>query len=338
VTGVKRADLVLSGGGVKGVGLVGAVVGLLDAGYVPQRISGTSAGSIVGAIVAASVVGEAQTGAVSGAQVKELALQLDYRKFLDPGPVERVPLLGPSIALLRGSGIYRGDYVHEWVRSHLADLGVTTFGDLALDDDDLPPEQRYRLVVTVADVTTGQLVRLPWDYRRVYGLDPDEQLVADAVRASMSIPFYFRPVSLTSTAGLTSTLVDGGLLSNFPIDSLDRTDGKAPRWPSFGITLLPNLPDGNDSTIPALAALRLVGAPHLLEDVITTVLVGRDQAYLNQPWVNARAIRVDSTDVGFLDFDISENEVEAQYLKGYGAATRFLADWDWTAYLRRYRR
>jgi NTE family protein len=329
----KRADLVLSGGGVKGVGLVGAVVGLLGAGYLPQRISGTSAGSIVGAIVAAA----AQSGTMSGARVKELALQLDYQKFLDPGPVERVPLVGPSLALLRGSGIYRGDYARNWVRSQLADLGVSTFGDLAIDDDELPPEQRYRLVVTVADVTTGQLIRLPWDYRRVYGLDPDEQSVADAVRASMSIPFFFRPVSLRSAAGLTSTLVDGGVLSNFPIDSLDRTDGKAPRWPSFGITLLPNLPHGNDKVIPALAALRLLGAPHLLEDVITTMLVGRDQAYLNQPWVRARTIRVDSTEVGFLDFDITAAEVEAQYLEGHAAAERFLADWDWAAYLRRFR-
>lgn len=333
MTGALRADLVLSGGGVKGVGLVGAVVGLLDAGYQPQRISGTSAGSIVGAVVAAA----AQAGSMSGAQVKDLALQLDYRKFLDPGVVERVPFVGPSLALLRGSGIYRGDYIRGWVHDQLANLGITTFGDLAIDDDDLPPEQRYRLVVTVADVTTGQLVRLPWDYRRVYGLDPDEQLVADAVRASMSIPFFFRPVHLTSTTGLTSTLVDGGLLSNFPIDSLDRVDGRAPRWPSFGITLLPNLPGGNDGVIPALGALRALGAPHLLEDVITTMLVGRDQAYLSQPWVNARAIRVDSTDIGFLDFDISEAEVEAQYLKGYGATEHFLETWDWAAYRRRYR-
>lgn len=329
----ERADLVLSGGGVKGVGLVGAVVALMDSGYVPQRVSGTSAGSIVGAIVAAA----AQSGQMSSAQVKDLALQLDYRKFLDPGPVERVPLIGPSLALLRGSGIYRGDYAHDWVRSQLRSLGVSTFGDLALDDDDLPEEQRYRLVVTVADVTTGQLVRLPWDYRRVYGLDPDEQPVADAVRASMSIPFFFRPVTLTGTTR-TSTLVDGGLLSNFPIDSLDRTDGRPPRWPTFGVTLLPNLPDGNDDVIPALRALRPFGPPHLLEDVLTTVLVGRDQAYLNQPWVSARAIRVDSTAVGFLDFDIDDREVQALYAKGYAAAERFLASWNWPAYLRRFRR
>lgn len=336
---MQPADLVLSGGGVKGVGLVGAVVALMDAGYAPRRVSGTSAGSIVGAVVAAA----SHTGDMTGADVKDLALGLDYSKFLDPGPVERVPLLGPALALVRGSGIYRGDYARDWVRSQLATLGVHTFGDLALDDDDLPPEQRYRLVVTVADTTTGQLVRLPWDYRRVYGLDPDEQPVADAVRASMSIPFVFRPVMLTSAGGRTSQLVDGGILSNFPIDSLDRTDGRTPRWPTFGVTVLPNLPDGNDAVIPALAALRVppvsrvIGAPHLLEDVITTVLVGRDQAYLNQPWVSARAIRVDSTAVGFLDFDITDAEVEALYGNGYAAAQRFLAGWDWDAYLRRFR-
>jgi NTE family protein len=329
----KPADLVLSGGGVKGIGLVGAVVALMDGGHRAQRVSGTSAGSIVGAIVAAASMGD-QLGPE---EVKELALQLDYHKFTDPGTVERLPVLGPSLAVLRGTGIYKGDYAHDWVRSQLKNLGVGTFGDLAIDDDSLPAEQRYKLVVTVADVTTGQLVRLPWDYRRVYGLDPDEQFVADAVRASMSIPFYFRPVTLTSSTGLTSTLVDGGILSNFPIDSLDRTDRRPPRWPSFGVTVLPNLPEGNDKVIPALAPIRLLGPPHLLESVITTVLVGRDQAYLSQPWVSARTIRVDSTDVGFLDFGISDNEIEALYVKGYAAAQKFLSSWDWDAYLKRFR-
>jgi NTE family protein len=327
------ADLVLSGGGVKGIGLVGAVVALMDAGYSPARVSGTSAGSIVGAVVAAA----SMTDKLSPDEVKELALQLDYHKFTDPGALERVPVLGPSFAVLRGTGIYKGDYAHDWVASQLNNLGVRTFGDLAIRDDSLPAEQRYKLVVTVADVTTGQLVRLPWDYRRVYGLDPDEQSVADAVRASMSIPFFFRPVTLTGSTGLTSTLVDGGIVSNFPIDSLDRTDSRKPRWPSFGVTVLPNLPEGNDEVIPALAPIRLLGPPHLLESVITTVLVGRDQAYLGQPWVSARTIRVDSTDVGFLDFDISDNEIEAMYAKGYAAAEKFLSTWDWDAYLERFR-
>lgn len=326
-------DLVLSGGGVKGIGLVGAVVRLMEAGYRANRIAGTSAGSIVGSIVAAAAI----TNTAGPQDIRDLVLSLDYGKFLDPGPIERVPLLGPAWAILQGNGVYKGDYVRDFVAAQLKSLGVETFGDLRLDDDQVPEERRYRLVVTATDVTRGQLVRLPWDYRSVYGLNPDEQPVADAVRASMSIPFLFRPVRLTSAAGLESTLLDGGLLSNYPIDTLDRLDGKPPRWPTIGVTLLPNLPAGNDKVVPGLAPLRVFGGPHLLEDVITTVLVGRDQTYLSQPWVSARTIRVDSGDVGVLQFDISEKEVNALYLKGYNAATKFLSGWDEAAYSQRFR-
>ncbi len=328
----KRADLVLSGGGVKGVGLVGAVAALMDAGYGIQTVSGTSAGSIVGAIVAAASKHEHMTGD----QVKEIALGINYRKFLDPGSIERVPIVGPAVAIVRGNGIYRGDYAHDWVRGELKNMGVSTFGDVAVDDQSLPEERRYKLVVTVADLTRGELVRLPWDYRRVYGRDPDEQPVAHAVRASMSIPFFFRPVSLTSAKRLTSTLVDGGLLSNFPIDSLDRNDGKKPRWPTFGVTVMPNPPAGGDALARALAALR-VGAPPLLERVISTMLFGRDQAYLDQPWVSARTIQIESPGLSVIDFGISKREIEAFYAKGYAAAQDFLSSWDWDAYRDRFR-
>jgi NTE family protein len=332
-TATKPIDLVLAGGGVKGIGLAGAVVKLMEVGYRAYRVAGSSAGSIVGSIVAAA----AKNDQMTPEDVRDLTLSIDYRKFLDPGPVERVPLLGPGWAILQGTGIYRGDYAHTFIADELRGLGVSTFGDLRLDDEELPPEQRYRLVVTAADVTTGQLVRLPWDYRRLYGLDPDEQPVADAVRASMSIPFFFRPVTLTSATGRESTLVDGGLLSNYPIDSLDRCDGMRPRWPTLGVTLLPDLPENNDKVVPALAPLRLLGGPSLLEDVITTILVGRDQAYLNLPWVSARTIRVDATNVGVLDFDIKQPQIDALYADGYDAAATFLSTWDERTYLERFR-
>ena len=60
MTNELKADLVLSGGGVKGIGLVGAVVALMEAGYAVQRVSGTSAGSVVGAILAAGSQGSDQ--------------------------------------------------------------------------------------------------------------------------------------------------------------------------------------------------------------------------------------------------------------------------------------
>ncbi len=329
-----RADLVLSGGGVKGIGLVGAVVALKDAGYAIERISGTSAGSLVGAVVAAAV----HRNELSSDQLRELALSVPYRKFRDSGPIESIPVLGTAWGLLRETGIYRGDFAYDWIRSELKNLGVKTFGDLAIKDDNLLPERRYRLTVTVTDVTTGQLVRLPWDYRRVYGLDPDEQLVADAVRASMAIPFLFHPVTLKTADGQACTLVDGGVLSNFPIDTFDRPDGAEPRWPTFGVTVVPYLPAPSaEQLIPGLSLLNF-GRPSLLESLITTMLVGHDQAYLSQPWVKVRAIQVDSTEVGVLDFDISRGEAQALYEKGYAATTEFLSGWDWPGYLDRFRR
>jgi len=329
----KRADLVLSGGGVKGIGLVGAVAALVDNGYAPQRISGTSAGALVGAVLAAAV----QRQQVDADELKRIAMHINYPEFLDQGPIERIPLLGPAWGVLTGDGIYRGTALHRWVETELDRYGVSTFADLAIDDRNLPPEQRYRLVVTVADVTLGQLVRLPWDYQRVYGLDPDTQSVADAVRASTAIPFFYKPATLTSADGRQSTLVDGGLLSNFPIDSLDRTDGGPPRWPTFGVTLLPNLPEQNEQVIPALKPLHLIRPPTLLEQVVTTILVGRDQAYLNQPWVSARTIRVDTSDIGVLNFDLSEAQKTALYDDGFAAARQFLSTWDWSGYLTRFR-
>ena len=326
----RLVDLVLSGGGVKFIGLVGAVVALMDAGYSIKRVSGVSAGSVVAAILAAGSNGNQLTGE----EVKELAFSVPLHKWRDSGPV---PYLGAAWGLVRETSMYRGDAAYDWVRSELKNLGVSSFGDLALDGGDPCEGPRDKLVVTVADLTAAQLVRLPWDYPRLYGLDPDEQLVADAVRASMAIPFFYRPVKLTGASGAASTLVDGGVLSNFPIDTFDRPDGKAPRWPTFGITVLPRPTEGLGAVMPALKPLRLFEQTALLESLLTTMLAGHDHTHLSKPWVAARAILVESTNVGVLDFDAPRGRLEELYDSGYAAAQAFLSTWDWPAYLGQYR-
>src|ERR1700741_5365545 len=314
----RLVDLVLSGGGVKFIGLVGAIVALMDAGYSIKRVSGVSAGSGVAAILAAASNGNRLTGD----EVKELAFSVPLHKWRDSGPV---PYLGAAWGLVRETSMYRGDAAYDWIRSELKNLGVTSFGDLVLDDDYLIEGQRHKLVVTVADLTAAQLVRLPWDYRRLYGLDPDEQPIADAVRASMAIPFFYRPVKLTGAGGATATLVDGCVLSNFPIDTFDRSDGKPPRWPTFGITVLPSPTEGIGAVMPALKPLRFFEQTALLESLLTTMLAGHDQTHLSKPWVAARAILVESANVGVLDFDSPRGRLEELYENGYAAAELFLS-------------
>ena len=325
----RHADLVLEGGGVKGISHVGAISALEAAGYTFPRVAGASAGAIVGALVAAGMSADRLTRAMRA---------VDYRSFRDRGLLDRVPIVGRGLSLLLENGIYEGTAVREWLGNLLADEGVETFADLRTDDPDsaLAPHQRYRLVVVVADLTHGELIRLPWDYERTYGLDPDRQLVVDAVRASMSIPFFYEPVTLEAADGTRSTLVDGGVLSNYPIDTFDRTDGRPPRWPTFGIKIVPQLPAGRARLFPLLGLVPF-GPVRLLEQLVTTMMVGHDQAQLAKPWVAARTIRVDTGTISPVDFGLSDAEQETLYKAGRTAARHFLSRWDFDAYRTRFR-
>jgi len=321
------ADLVLEGGGVKGIALVGAVSQLTEAGYHLARVAGSSAGAVVGALVAAGMPPERMAAVMRG---------LDYRRLRDKGALDRVPLVGGALSVLLENGIYEGDYLREWLGNELAAMGVETFADLRYDDADadssLPADHHYRLVVTVTDVTLGQLLRLPWDYRRAFGRDPDTQRVADAVRASVSTPYLYEPVLLSDLgSGRVSTLLDGGVLSNFPVDTFDRRDGRPPRWPTFGVKLVSD-PAGGARIFPP----RWLPQPkpvRLLEALITTLVVGHDQTRLADPCVQRRLVRVDTGTVSFADFGLSTTAREELYRSGRRAAAAFLAGWDWPAYL-----
>lgn len=321
-------DLVLSGGGVLGVGHVGVLSVLNERGYSVQRVAGTSAGAIVGALVAAGAPVERMTA---------LIRDLDYAMFLDKDTLDRLPLIGPPLSVLLQNGYAEGDAFADWLGRELEALGVRTFADLRCDDHgaDDRTEHRWRLMVMASDVTRGQLLRLPQDYTR-YGLDPDKQLVADAVRASISVPYLFEPAKLQHAGG-TSLLVDGGLISNYPLDAFDRTDEQRPRWPTFGVTLIPELPAGSIKLVPALRGLRAIPALDFLESVVATAVVGRDQGYLAQPWVQARSMSVDSLGINPFDFAISREDVDRLYESGRTAALDFLERWSFEDYTERFR-
>jgi NTE family protein len=318
------ADLVLEGGGVKGIALLGAVVELLRR-YRFERVAGSSAGAVLAALVATGLDADG---------VVERTSRLEYARV--PDSWAPVPVLAPALGLLTRSGLHPGRYVTEWLRRELADLGVHTFGDLRREDpgDDpaLAPWQRYRLVVTATDVTRGRLLRLPWDYRD-YGLDPDAQPVADAVRASLAIPFFFAPRTLRDLrTGRRSTLLDGGVLSNFPVEIFDRTDAASPRWPTFGVGVGDLLSDEEVSVFPHH---RLLPPPvRLLDSLVATTVNGRDRTYLAQPCVRRRAISIDTSGTRATDFDISAAERARLVTAGATAARDFLAGWNWVDYLR----
>ena len=324
-----RTDLVLEGGGVKGIALAGAIGPIARAGYTFERIAGTSAGAIVGAVLAAMQ----QRGEPVG-RLEDIALSLDYRKFRDHAfPGSLVPSWGPltqlgdALDVVVHDGAYRGDYLRDWMGGVLSEFGVRNFGDLRLDDPgDGAVHHRYRLVVITSDVSRKRLVQLPWDYGD-YGLDPDEQPVADAVRASASVPYLFEPVQLRGRAG-TSTLVDGGLLSNYPIGVFDRLDEVPPRWPTIGIRL-------NALGIEEPSQVQPVRHPVELGIALVETSIEACQAeHVLDPCNVARSVHVDTTDVPSFDFSITRAEQERLIHRGRAAAEQFLSTWDFRAWLR----
>jgi NTE family protein len=243
---------------------------------------------------------------------------LDYAKFRDEGVVDRLGLPGKGLSLLLEKGIYEGVFLRNWLAGQLEALGVRTFGDLKITEPwamNLPPEQRYKLVVVASDISGGRLARLPWDYKR-YGLDPDSQLVADAVRASMSIPFFYEPIELDG-----HLLVDGGMLSNFPISLFDDEND----WPTFGIKLSAQ-PDANMVANPVNNTYEFVKA------LLATMINAHDQMHIDDPCTAQRTMFVDTFKIKATDFDIKPDEQQKLFESGKRSAEKFLKTWDFSDY------
>ena len=311
----RRVDGVFEGGGVKGIGLVGAVSVIEAAGYEFVNLAGTSAGAIVATLLAAGY---------SAAELKQTINGIDFSTFEDPDLIGRIPYVGALIDEIFNKGLYKGDVLLKLMRDLLAKKGIHTFRDLIqpeFADDD---RYRFKVRVVASDISRGRMLVLPQDVRD-YGMAPEDLEVALAVRMSMSIPFFFEPVKLKG-----SDIVDGGLLSNFPVELFD-SDGP-PAWPTFGFKLVLS---GQDD-LTQMVQNPISGPISELAALFFTAMEAHDAYYLsNDKFV--RTITIDTLDVGATDFNLTPAQKEALYQSGVSGAKTFLAHWDFQKYIAQYR-
>jgi predicted acylesterase/phospholipase RssA len=127
-----RADGVFQGGGVKGLGLVGALLQFAEDARVQinewVNVAGTSAGSIVASLIATEK---------SPADLEALFLDLDYTQFEDWGSGGEI--IGGGLNLARHHGLARGEVFHTWIDTK---LDHRTFGSVRI----LTPEQKQGLL------------------------------------------------------------------------------------------------------------------------------------------------------------------------------------------------
>lgn len=248
-------DLVFEGGGAKGMAFVGAYEEFVRRGHSAGRLLGTSAGAITAALLAAGYTPSEMLDAlneregdhsvfagfmgepepftpeeVRSSAIRSLLREINL-KFV-PDMIE--DRLDDSIALLladdlrsrhlfafveRG-GWYSASRFLTWLQAKL-DSGPWKGGQRRFSHMTLAQffaETQVDLSVVAADTTGGRLLVL--NHRTA----PDCPL-AWAVRMSMSIPFVWAEVIWAAGWGtylgrdITGhAVVDGGLLSNFPIE------------------------------------------------------------------------------------------------------------------------
>ncbi|MDQ1524870.1 MAG: hypothetical protein QOE47_2794 [Pyrinomonadaceae bacterium] len=213
-------NLVFEGGGVKGIAYGGAVEVLEESQITQQieRVAGTSAGAITAAMISLNY---------TAAAIRKIMLTLPFEKFEDG-----CELVAP-IRLIRHYGWFKGNYFLNLMESYIEAKtgdGRATFRDLT---------EKYRAKnfkdLYVFGTDLSQQAVQEFSYRAT----PDVA-VADAVRMSMSIPFFFE-ARYYEQDGANNVYCDGGVLNNYPVSTFDEQYTSVD--PDLGHTMLHRTPN-----------------------------------------------------------------------------------------------
>lgn len=192
-----RIGLVLSGGGAKGTAHVG-VLRVIEEMQVPiDFIVGTSMGAVVGGLYAAGMSPDQMEAVLESIDWSDVFrtspsyIDLNQRRRQAQNLFGRIEVGLGTDGLKFPPGLIAGHRLSILIQS--LTIHVATVRDF----DRLPIPFR----AVTADLLTGSEVVLA------------DGNLAEAIRASMSVPGFFSPVQI---GGLT--LIDGGILNNFPVD------------------------------------------------------------------------------------------------------------------------
>jgi NTE family protein len=323
----KDADGVFEGGGVKGIALVGGLSAAEEAGVERwTNLAGTSAGAIVACLVAVGYKAE---------RLHEIMQPLHYTKFADYGWPGQ--LRGFLWNQFRMRGLAPGLFFEHWLAKQIADsplaqdVGETElrFKHLVRDlpgglSEDEQRRARYRLQVIASDLTGGRMLVLPHDIAGLAltkggpPIEPDELLLVDAVRMSMSYPYLFAPVTLWEH-DKPYFIVDGGLLSNFPIWLFD-AHSRPPARPTWGFRLHGGV--GPDEQPPYRPIPMPFWQIKLLKAMFEAATGAWDQRQLGAA-TSARTVSIPTGTIATTDFGLTQAQAETLFKTGRSRAAEF---------------
>lgn len=203
-------NLVLEGGGVKGFAYAGAFQVLDSLGILQniERVGGSSVGAIQATLLAIGYTPK---------EMMQLAAHIPLRQFNDGF------IAGGFSRMKRKFGFFKGKKITTWIEQLIA--AKTGDPDITfMQLHNLRPKKNYKdLYITGSDLTYRCLRTFSYESY------PDMR-IKDALRISFSIALYFEPVIIDDRGTVqkeqgngTHLMVDGGLISNYPVQMFDST-------------------------------------------------------------------------------------------------------------------
>lgn len=291
---------VFQGGGCKALAFVGAYGEAFDRGVFFSGVCGTSAGSVVAALVAAGATPNQLTDAVAAVDFNAFKKEAEPNLFqFESNWLTRAAALSVKGRAVLRLGLYSSAYVEEWVETQLrALLGKTAAGAVTFAELNIP--------LYVVATQLGSSAPKIWS---VY--DTPHDSVAFAVRCSCSIPVFFQPVN--------GTYVDGGVISNLPA-FVAATSHRAEFEKILCFTF-----DGNGTdAAPARSPPKIELSPtqYLLE--LASAAVDGAVAIQNRLQPNLHAVPMGPLPLDTVDFDkVNPSSIAQMFDAGRSAARRF---------------
>jgi NTE family protein len=274
----KYKNLALSGGGIWGISYAGAFEELESLGILQQirKVAGTSAGSMAGLLLAL------------GYNSKEITQQIrdaDYARFMDHGNVNQI---------VKHYGYYKGDYAtevfHAWIHEKLGSADATF--------DDLIAADGLDLRVYATNLNTRQVFEFSYSKTK-------DVCLADAVRASISVPLFF-----TATEINDQIFVDGGTVFDFPLVGYDRSEIDYTLGLAFAQSSVVATVDQNDREFGFSQPLQYIKRlATVLQRVQSPVFTLHEELQQN-------TILIDTAGVSSLNFKLTQEERERLIANG----------------------
>jgi NTE family protein len=332
-------NLILSGGGIKGVAFIGALDILESNGFLFNNIAGVSAGSLIGSLLTAGYNSKSLNYMLDSFSFqkmsdiqKRISSIFEYRSYLvemnkrHPALKDndlitsdlRNNLISNIIKYCNDGYLFDGDYLEEWILKNLSIKGIRTFADLrgGFISNDNP--NGYKMRMTAVDTTRGKLIVLPDDIS-FYGIKPDNLEVAKAIRMSSSVPFIFKPVELKSSFKNSINnyqIIDGGVFDNFPFWLINYNTYDKFKYsdiPSIGMKLVSNEQKNFLSGFSFVNILKsIISANHNIDVPCKGSFPNKD------------TIEIYTSNISALDFNVNYKEKEYLINSGRIAASNYI--------------